>query len=62
MMNIKLIPEAYILKRWTKEARSSIVQDNKGKDIVEDPKLEKLKRYKSLCKKKISYSCQGSGL
>jgi zinc finger SWIM domain-containing protein 3 len=40
MMNIKLIPEAYILKRWTKEARSSIVQDNKGNDIVEDPKLE----------------------
>jgi hypothetical protein len=27
------------------------VQDNKGKDIVEDPKLEKLNRYKSLCKK-----------
>jgi hypothetical protein len=51
MMNIKLIPEAYILKRWTKEARSDIVQDNNGKDIVEDPKLEKLQRYRSVCKK-----------
>jgi uncharacterized protein YaaR (DUF327 family) len=51
MMNIKLIPEAYILKRWTKEARSGIVQDNRGKEIVEDPKLEKLQRYKSLCKR-----------
>jgi zinc finger SWIM domain-containing protein 3 len=50
MMNIKWIPEAYILQRWTKEARSCIVQDNNGKDIVEDPKLEKLHRYKSLCK------------
>jgi hypothetical protein len=51
MMNIKLIPEAYILQRWTKEARLAIVQDNKGNDIIEDPKLEKLQRYKSVCKK-----------
>ena len=51
MVNIKLIPEAYILKRWTKEARSGIVQDNKGKDIVEDPKFQKLHQYKSICKK-----------
>jgi hypothetical protein len=40
MMNIKWIPEAYILQRWTKEARPAIVQDNNGKDITEDPKLE----------------------
>jgi zinc finger SWIM domain-containing protein 3 len=62
MMNIKWIPEAYILQRWTKEARSGIVQDNNGKDIVEDPKLEKLHRYKSLCKKICSHNFQGSGL
>ena len=40
LMNIKLLPEKYILKRWTRDARSEIVQDMHGKDIVENPKLE----------------------
>jgi zinc finger SWIM domain-containing protein 3 len=40
VMNIKSIPEQYILKRWTQEARSGTVQDNQGRNIIEDPKLD----------------------
>ena len=43
LMNIKLLSERYILKRWTQDARSGIVQDMHGKDIVENPKLDAVK-------------------
>jgi len=37
--DIKVVLEKYILKRWTKEGRSGIIQDVRGKEIEEDPKL-----------------------
>ena len=37
-MNIKLLPNHYLLKRWTREAKSGTIQDTKGRDIIEDPK------------------------
>jgi len=40
LMNIKSIPKQYILKRWTREARSGTVQDNQGRNIIEDPKFD----------------------
>jgi len=51
LMNIKSIPEQYILKRWTREARSGIVQDNQGRNIVEDPKLDTMLCYKDMTRK-----------
>ncbi|OMP08900.1 Zinc finger, PMZ-type [Corchorus olitorius] len=33
LMNIKLIPDRYILKRWTKHARDGNVQDFDGHDV-----------------------------
>ena len=48
-MNIKLLPERYILKRWTRGARSQTIQDMHGKKIVENPKLATTIRYKNLC-------------
>jgi len=49
VMNIKVLPEKYILKRWTKNARNEIVQDFNGLEIIIDTNLEVTNRYKSLC-------------
>ncbi|XP_059436424.1 protein FAR1-RELATED SEQUENCE 9-like [Corylus avellana] len=49
VMNIKVLPDKYILKRWTKDARNEIVQDFNGHEIIIDSKLEVTNRYKSLC-------------
>jgi hypothetical protein len=38
MMNIKVLPEHYILKRWTREARCGSIQDIRGDNVIENPK------------------------
>ncbi|PVH66218.1 hypothetical protein PAHAL_1G180500 [Panicum hallii] len=40
LMNIKSLPAQYVLKRWTREARCGIVQDNEGRNIIENTKLD----------------------
>jgi zinc finger SWIM domain-containing protein 3 len=50
-MNIKSLPTHYVLKRWTREACSGKVQDNKGRDIIENPKLDELLNYKDMARK-----------
>ena len=50
-MNIKSLPAQYILKRWTREARSGTVQDNQGRNIIENPKLDDMLRYKNMTRK-----------
>ena len=49
LLNIKLLPEKYILKRWTRCARLEIVQDMHGRNIVENPNFDATLRYKNLC-------------
>jgi zinc finger SWIM domain-containing protein 3 len=49
VMNIKVLPKKYILKRWTKDARNEIVQYFNGHEIIIDTNLEFTTRYKSLC-------------
>ena len=39
-MNIKSLPPQYVLKRWTREARIGTVQDNQGRNIIENPKID----------------------
>jgi zinc finger SWIM domain-containing protein 3 len=51
LMNIKSLPTQYVLKRWTREARSGTVQDNKGRDIIENPKLDHMLSYKDMSRK-----------
>ena len=58
LMNIKLIPEQYILKRWTREARSGAVQDNQGRNIIEDPKLDAMLCYKNMTRKFLNLAHQ----
>ncbi|KAL5857939.1 hypothetical protein ACOSQ3_005397 [Xanthoceras sorbifolium] len=48
-MNIKEIHDQYLLKKWTKQARSKCVQDIYRREIQEDPKLQQTSRYWSLC-------------
>jgi hypothetical protein len=40
MMNIKVLLEHYILKRWTREARCGVVQDIHGNNVIENPKID----------------------
>jgi len=40
VMNIKVLPDKYILKRWTKDARNEILQDFNGHEIIVDTNLE----------------------
>jgi hypothetical protein len=49
VMNIKVLPKKYILKRWTKDARNEVVQDFNRHEIIIDTNLEVTNRYKSLC-------------
>ena len=51
LMNVKLLPAQYILKRWTREARSGTVQDNQGRNIIENPKLDDMLHYKNMTRK-----------
>jgi zinc finger SWIM domain-containing protein 3 len=51
LMNIKLLPNHYLLKRWTREARHGTIKDIKGRNIIENPKLDAMLRYKFLSHK-----------
>ncbi|KAF7829178.1 protein FAR1-RELATED SEQUENCE 5-like [Senna tora] len=50
------VPDQYILKRLTKDARSGVIMDFKGNEVVEDPKLARTMRYRQLCLKQIKLS------
>jgi zinc finger SWIM domain-containing protein 3 len=50
-MNIKLLPNHYLLKRWTREARFGTIKDIKGRNIIENPKLDAMLRNKFLSHK-----------
>lgn len=60
VMNVKLIPENYILKRWTRDAKSEIVEDFNGKTIVENPKLDCTNRYWVLARKLLKLAARAS--
>ncbi|CAI8583438.1 unnamed protein product [Vicia faba] len=49
VMNIKLIPQHYILKRWTRDARLGSNQDLKRQHIELDIKAHFMQRYNELC-------------
>jgi zinc finger SWIM domain-containing protein 3 len=51
LMNINLLPNHYLLKRWTRETRHGTIKDIKGRNITENPKLDAMLRYKFLSHK-----------
>jgi zinc finger SWIM domain-containing protein 3 len=50
-MSNKSLPTQYILNRWTRKARSGTVQDNQGRNIIENSKLDDMLRYKNMTRK-----------
>jgi len=51
LMNIKSLPTQYVLKRWTREARSGTIQDSHDRDIIENSRLDEMLRYKNMTRK-----------
>ncbi|XP_054809814.1 protein FAR1-RELATED SEQUENCE 5-like [Prosopis cineraria] len=46
--DVRVMPDQYILKRWTKEARFGVVHDVRGNEIQVDPRLDITQRYRQL--------------
>ncbi|XP_043721025.1 protein FAR1-RELATED SEQUENCE 1-like [Telopea speciosissima] len=59
-LDIKVIPEAYILNRWTHGARKMVVEDISGKEVEEDVNLDFTQRYRILCPKLVKIATQAS--
>lgn len=51
--DVKVIPDMYILRRWTREARCGIVQDFRGKEVEQDPKLSRNRMFRQVVSKFI---------
>ena len=45
-MNIKSLPPQYVLKRWTREARSGTIKDNMGRNVMENPNMAAMLSYR----------------
>ncbi|KAM4072621.1 hypothetical protein ACB094_11G152300 [Castanea mollissima] len=52
-LDIKTIPDIYILKRWTREAKSGYILDNRRTNVEEDVNLSVTQRYRRLCPKLV---------
>lgn len=50
IVNIKELPQRYILKRWRKDAKAGSTRDNCGFAFIGDSTSSKAKRYGSLCR------------
>ncbi|XP_043700256.1 protein FAR1-RELATED SEQUENCE 1-like [Telopea speciosissima] len=59
-LDITLIPEAYVLSRWTHVARSMTVEAIKGIQIEENVNLDFTKHYRILCPKLVKITSQVS--
>ncbi|KAF0930603.1 hypothetical protein E2562_033767, partial [Oryza meyeriana var. granulata] len=60
LMNIKSLPPQYVLKRWTREARTITVQDNQGRNIIENPKMDAMLRFKHMSYKFLNLAHQAA--
>ncbi|KAF7824355.1 protein FAR1-RELATED SEQUENCE 5-like [Senna tora] len=45
---IKIVPDQYILGRWTKNARSDVILDVKENEVEQDSKLIRIRRHRQL--------------
>ncbi|GAU38767.1 hypothetical protein TSUD_64980 [Trifolium subterraneum] len=58
--DVKIIPEKYILRRWTRDARCGVVQDFRGKEVEGDPKLSRTRKFKEVVSKFIKEVAEAS--
>jgi hypothetical protein len=60
LMNIKLLSDHYIMKRWTREAKFRTILDNQGRSIIENPKLQAMQQYRFMSHKFLSLAYQAA--
>ncbi|XP_048127627.1 protein FAR1-RELATED SEQUENCE 1-like [Rhodamnia argentea] len=58
-LDIKLIPSAYILKRWTREARDEILEKH-GLDTHGNGDMDVIDRYREVCLEFVKIAVKGS--
>ena len=56
LMNIKILPTHYVLKKWTRDACCGSILDRQGRNVVENPKLETQLRYRILSHKFLNWA------
>ena len=59
-LDIKTIPDMYILKRWTKEAKSGCILDNRRTNVEEDVNLTATQWYRRLCPKLVQLTSRAA--
>ncbi|KAF7824330.1 protein FAR1-RELATED SEQUENCE 5-like [Senna tora] len=59
--DVKLVPDQYILKRWTKMARTGIIFDVNGNEVEEDPKFGHTLEIRSLCQRFVKLASEVTG-
>uniref|UniRef100_J3LXT7 Protein FAR1-RELATED SEQUENCE n=2 Tax=Oryza brachyantha TaxID=4533 RepID=J3LXT7_ORYBR len=59
-MDIKYLPDRYIMKRWTKYARCLTFGDSQGQAIQADKLLESSSRYQHICPKYVRLVARAS--
>ncbi|KAK2438899.1 protein FAR1-RELATED SEQUENCE [Trifolium repens] len=59
-MDVKSVPACYILKRWTKLARSGALPNVGASNVVEDADLSPSQRYKKNCPRLIRIAIEAS--
>ena len=52
-LDIKTIPDMYILKKWTRETKSGCILDNRRINVKDDVNLTATQRYRRLCPKLV---------
>ncbi|XP_043705270.1 protein FAR-RED IMPAIRED RESPONSE 1-like [Telopea speciosissima] len=60
LLDIKSIPTAYILSRWTRAAKSMMIEDSREKVIVEHVNLASTQHYILLCRKLVKLASEAS--
>ena len=65
--DIKAMPIQYILKRWTREAKSELVKDIYGRNVKEDTSLVSIQRYRRIWPKLVrvptrASDCKGASI
>ncbi|PNX83968.1 FAR1-related protein [Trifolium pratense] len=58
--DVKVVPEKYILTRWTREARYGIVKDSRGNEVEGDPKLSRTRMFRQVVSKFIRAAADAS--
>ncbi|XP_043717617.1 protein FAR1-RELATED SEQUENCE 5-like [Telopea speciosissima] len=60
VLEIKCIPKKYIFRRWTRAAKDILVEDSKGKEVMEDVQLSRTQHFRHLMPKYVKLVNQAS--